>query len=178
MTLVEEWRPIAGYEGRYSVSNFGHVKSLRRQLPGKSGSLRTIGDRILSPALGTKGQGYLGVSLWKDGAGRTLEIHRLVATAFCDRAGGSEVNHIDGDSRNNHSTNLEWCTRAHNMAHAASAGRMRASSNPNKVIRFSEGDIASRRASRLAGDSYCGIAKRYATSRGYVREICLRQVRL
>ncbi len=28
--MKEEWRQILGYEGRYSVSNFGRVKSIDR----------------------------------------------------------------------------------------------------------------------------------------------------
>ena len=29
---VEEWRDIKGYEGYYQVSNFGRIKSLKREI--------------------------------------------------------------------------------------------------------------------------------------------------
>ena len=46
-------------------------------------------------------------------------MHYLVALLFLDNPRGcTEVNHIDGDILNNDVSNLEWCTRAENLAHA------------------------------------------------------------
>lgn len=43
-------------------------------------------------------------------------IHRLVAFAFCEGYfEGAVVNHKDGNTHNNHYTNLEWCTQKHNV---------------------------------------------------------------
>jgi hypothetical protein len=51
-------------------------------------------------------------------------VHRLVAKYFC--YGQSEincvVNHKDGDSFNNRSDNLEWCTSKDNTIHAHQMG--------------------------------------------------------
>ena len=37
-------------------------------------------------------------------------------------SGLTEVNHIDGNKDNNHVSNLEWCTRSHNVKHSFDTG--------------------------------------------------------
>lgn len=50
-------------------------------------------------------------------------VHRIVALTYIQNPTGlSEVNHIDGVKSNNSYTNLEWCTRTHNIQHAVSEG--------------------------------------------------------
>lgn len=52
-------------------------------------------------------------------------VHRLVAMMFCINHWNDYslvVNHIDGNKRNNHYTNLEWCTIQHNSEHAVLNG--------------------------------------------------------
>lgn len=59
--------------------------------------------------------GYLTVSLWKDGFEKNYKIHRLVALHFVDGYfDGAVVNHKDEDKENNHYSNLEWCTIHYN----------------------------------------------------------------
>jgi hypothetical protein len=171
--INEQWADVIGYEGHYVVSNLGRVASVDKTVAGKNSTMRRIKGRILSPGVSTKGKGYPVVSLWRDGAGRSREVHRLVALAFCANANHApEVNHKDGDPKNNASSNLEWCTHAQNMHHAAVTGLV-----SKKASRFSNDDVLCMRALRAYGKSYCSIAKTFATSRGYVREICLFLVR-
>lgn len=66
-----------------------------------------------------RGNGYLSVDLF----GKNQQIHRLVATTFCDkRPEANEVNHKDGNKTNNCADNLEWVTRQENQDHAMRTG--------------------------------------------------------
>lgn len=59
-----------------------------------------------------------------DNKKKTFRVHRLVLMAF-DPIEGMEnlqVNHIDGDKKNNKLSNLEWCTPSENQRHAFSMG--------------------------------------------------------
>jgi len=54
---------------------------------------------------------------------KSLVIHRLVARAFIPNPYNKvAVNHIDGNKRNNHVSNLEWVTLSENSKHAFDLG--------------------------------------------------------
>lgn len=119
--MIEQWREVKGYEGFYAVSNIGSVKSLRRTISRVGGKPRTLPERMMTGSV--KSNGYLHVSLRKPGELQLKRhVHRLVAEAFLPLVAGQEVNHIDGNKLNNCVSNLEWCTRAENMAHAWDSG--------------------------------------------------------
>ena len=108
----EEWRQIAEYEGLYEVSNLGRVKSTGWYVNG-------VKRRYARPrlrVLGVSTVGYPKVELAKDGAIKTLAIHRLVAMAFIPNPLGLPVvHHKDENRTNNRADNLEWVTNEDNI---------------------------------------------------------------
>lgn len=108
--MTEEWKPIAGYEGYYDVSNTGKVKSLLRKADKLNSSKnRTVPERILKPNIQ---HGQYCVSMIKDGKHKLYRICRLVIYAFGDEQPSPEhvIMHIDGDNSNNNIDNLRWAT--------------------------------------------------------------------
>lgn len=104
------WLPVVGYEGRYEVSDQGHVRSLDRVL--RSGKPRR--GRVLKQVQHPRG--YLLVNLWLDNTSRMWLIHRLVLMAFVGPPPvGTEGLHADGDSGNNALVNLSWGTHSENQ---------------------------------------------------------------
>ena len=90
------------------------VKSFPRQGTAKNG-------KILKPVL--QKNGYLTVSLNKNGKSKTVHIHRLVAETFLTNPDKlPEVNHKDGNKLNNCVENLEWCTSKENVQHSLEIG--------------------------------------------------------
>ena len=135
--MAEIWKDIEGYEGLYQVSNLGRVKSLDRIVitNNRWGGLteRNLKSRILKQTTDSLGR-YLMVILSKDGVVKTKLVHRLVAKSFIQRdAIKFEVNHIDGNKRNNRLDNLEYCTRTENIKHAVETGLIE---NQCKIRRY------------------------------------------
>lgn len=114
-----KYKPIAGYEC-YLVASNGTVINART-------------GNVLTGNIGNTG--YRKVLLSQNGYVRTANVHRLVATAFCHREDGcDEVNHIDGNKRNNAASNLEWVSREGNLRHAHETGLMPNDATPKEVI--------------------------------------------
>lgn len=95
-----EWRKIDGFE-RYSVSSDGQIRN------DETGSVLCASEVT---------GGYLQVML---SPGRKHKrVHRLVAEAFIPNLmGKTQVNHKDGNKRNNQVNNLEWATSSENERH-------------------------------------------------------------
>lgn len=121
----EIWKPIAGYEGSYEVSNFGRVRSLDRMLLGRDGREELHHGRLLK--LQTLWNGYLQVDLALPGQKRKHRpVHQLVAEAFLGpRPKKHDVMHIDGNRTNNRAENLCYGTRAHNLHQTYEYGKMK-----------------------------------------------------
>jgi hypothetical protein len=118
LTEFEEWRPIAGFEGVYEVSDLGRVRSLDRTEVYLN---RKRKGRVLKQGrAGGANRDYRTVTL---GARNYRQVHQLACTAFHgEPIPGNVVRHLDGDSFNNLSTNLAWGTRSENHADAVRHG--------------------------------------------------------
>lgn len=69
------------------------------------------------------GNGYLKVTLTIKGVQIQKYIHRLVAELYIDNPKyKKQVNHKDGDKKNNNVNNLEWVTNSENQIHAHITG--------------------------------------------------------
>lgn len=100
--MEEIWKDVPGCEGKYFVSNLGRVKGPKK---------------ILKPSISNWGYERLRI---RTNLGKAISprVHRLVAQAFIPNPEGKpEVNHIDGDKRNNRVSNLEWVTPSENKLH-------------------------------------------------------------
>lgn len=73
--------------------------------------------RNLSPA--SARDGYQQVFM----SGRKYLLHRIIAYTFIPNPENKkEVNHKDGNKKNNAASNLEWCTRSENILHSFNTG--------------------------------------------------------
>lgn len=70
------------------------------------------------------GVGYLRIGVYcGNKKHKSFYIHRLLAINFIDNPEGkNEVNHIDGNTKNNSLDNLEWVTKSENGLHAYKIG--------------------------------------------------------
>lgn len=122
--MEEIWRDIVGFEDYYQISNYGRVKSLKKKT--RNGHCKN--DKILKERIDKKG--YVHYALKKDGKTYEKKAHRLVAEAFIENIYNKpQVNHIDGNKRNNYVENLEWVTNGENQAHSYKI-------NPNRINYF------------------------------------------
>ena len=132
-TNVEIWKDLKDlnrYDHYYQVSSFGRVQKIQ-QVDGLI--QRTI---IKSHEISEKG--YTVIWLYKGGKRTGEYVHRLVCFAFIN-----EVNHKDGNPRNNHLSNLEWSTRSHNVQNKEHSNKRKLTNKEATFVRDSEENLNS-----------------------------------
>lgn len=113
--MVEIWKDINDYKGRYQVSNFGRVRSLSV----KSKTKYFKGDVLVQMQ---DSMGYACVNLSR----KIHKVHRLVAQAFIPNPDNLPcVNHKDENKTNNAVDNLEWCDHKYNNNYGTRNERIR-----------------------------------------------------
>lgn len=159
---VEQWRPVVGYEGYYSVSDQGRVRRECR-VEGRGWGRNTHPGRILKPSIGTRGR--LVVVLYKRGTKRRIAFtYTLVAEAFIGpRPPGLEINHINGHL-DNRACALEYVTRLENMRADWITGRRKRgllAGSKNPASKLLEPEVIDIKARLRRGESLISIARRY-----------------
>ncbi len=118
----EIWRDIPSYETLYQASNYGRIKSL--------GNSQERKEKILKQQL--QRNGYKRVMLYKRGLKpKNFPVHRLVASAYIPNPLKKEqVNHENGNKKDNSLGNLNWVSRKENIAHAFKTGLVKKNTKP------------------------------------------------
>ena len=97
---------VKGYNGKYLITTNGEVYSCNTH-------------KWLKLSVHNGKLPYYYVTLSMNGKTKKHLIHRLVAETFIDNPDNlPQVNHKDGDPKNNNINNLEWVSNAENTQHA------------------------------------------------------------
>ena len=152
---MEEWREIEGYPN-YAVSNLGRVRGPRKD------SLKLVDG----------GQGYVKVTLSKNGKHVDKRVNRLVATAFLPNPENHPiVMHLDNNRANNHVDNLQWGTHLENNRWCAQCGR-----HANTLTdETREKAFAARRKPVIAINTADGTRTRYISQHDAARSLGVMQ---
>lgn len=129
MSGEEEWRPVVGWEGLYEVSSAGRVRSLdrfvkvsRSRRAGGRSYVKLLVGKLLSLNYSTS-NGYVSISLNRNGRAKGYSVHSLVCEAFRGpRPAGMIVAHNDGNRLHNSAGNLRYATYIENGADAVAHG--------------------------------------------------------
>lgn len=107
---MEIWKTLPGTKGMIEISNEGRVRSFLR---GEERILKTQTDQ----------KGYQRFSITIDRHKTTHKLHREVAKAFVPNDNNlPQVNHKNGNKKDNTATNLEWVSNLENARHAIENG--------------------------------------------------------
>jgi len=160
--MNEIWLTVAEKNGRYSVSNYGNVRSNwsdipQRNLPHRK---RIEKQKMLSSWVHTNG--YKRVAL---GRGHVYYVHRLVALHFLPNPEGlPQIDHIDGNRQNNRVENLRWVSARQNVLLGGERHKWETQKIANAKRRIHEARKQEYRSLLDEGHSLRQIAKLFGTS--------------
>lgn len=163
---TETWRPIAGWQGWYEVSDLGQVRSLDRWFINAVGARRFYPGRVLAPV---RDGPYLVVTLSRPGERLREAVHVLVLTAFDrPRRPGEQCRHGPrGPLSNCWPEDLCWGTNAENAADRARDGT-NGNGERNRSAKLTEQAVRDCRRRRAAGERAVALAAEYGVSRSAI----------
>ena len=150
---MEVWKPTF-YSDKYEVSSLGKVRRI-----GKIDCLKINYDS-------TGGYGRVNI-------GKSMVVHKIVALTFIgNRPDGMDINHIDGDKKNNSIDNLQFVTRSENCRQACNEQGLRKmyGKHHNKT-RLSPEDIKTIKERISKGDKNVRIAEEYNVDASTISQI-------
>jgi hypothetical protein len=171
---METWKSVAGFAGRYEVSDTGDVRSLI--------TIDSRGNRRVPKVLAKCDEVKRGVvirqrvTLMGDNNSRhQKKVHELVASAFLGpKPSGMVVRHLDGHAYNNAASNLAYGTDFDNMQDAIKHGTTVRGELSPKALVTAEMVIALRQREWKRGDQIV-VAKELGISTGTLNCILKRR---
>lgn len=164
---METWKPIQGYEGFYEISDRGRVFSLKRKIflkhhPGWNREyLQFVLRKRMEPQ-------------------QSATVHRLVARHFLETFREElQVNHKNGNKKDNRLENLEMVTAEENMKHAHAVLHVRQGrkykGEEHYQATVTESIVHEIRRLKSSGMSYGKIAIKFGIGKSAVKHIANRR---
>jgi ribosomal protein S13 len=119
-------------------------------------------------------QGYLKIGITSPSGRKYPQVHALVALAFLGaKPDGMQVNHRDGNTRNNQASNLEYVTQSGNQEHAlAFALRSGMQGDAHPGAKLTDEQVRQiRRLLAAVRDSTEDLANTFGVSIGCIKDI-------
>lgn len=137
-------------------------------------------DKWMKPGLASN-SGYAQINLTTTDGPKRFSVHRLVALAWLGEpdVGREQVNHKNGDKRDNRIENLEWASQSENVKHAIASGLLRAPKptplpgESNPMAKLTEEDVRAIRLMSANGHSQSAIGKVFEVSQVAVGKVLL-----
>ena len=158
--MTEVIKDIKGFEGRYTISNLGIVRSL---LTGK----------IMKPYITKFGYARVNLRIAHSRDYKSYFVHRLVAFTFLENKDNlTEVNHKDCNRLNNRVDNLEWMSKEDNIRYSFTHGNASNKGLKNPNAKLDLNDIKAIRSLKATNRFYdTQIAKLFRVSSSTINKI-------
>lgn len=166
--LNENWLPVPGYEGLYSVSDAGRVRSEPRMIT-NAGSGKSYIQPGVMLKLAREKSGHLRVSLSRNSRIKFASVHSLVMLAFVGaRPDGADICHANGDATDNRVANLRYDSRAANIIDSKAHGTFSEAGNHPYALLTNEQALSIYTTSGVPATE---IAKLHGVTKAVVNQI-------